>query len=175
MIITLIGFMAAGKTFIGRKLAESLKAPFVDLDAYIEEKEGKTIAEIFESKGESAFRVMEENHLEDLLEEHIASNPETLDDRDAPDKKCTLVISLGGGAVMSPVCRNLIRDLTYCIYVKTDVGVIFRRLQDRAEREKRPLLKGEKDLRDSIEALYYEREQYYEELAQSTVDGSSCQ
>ena len=80
MIISLIGFMGAGKTTIGKQLAQSVKCPFVDLDAYIEEKEGKTISEIFEQSGEKGFRDMEFNYLQDILEDHIAEHPETLED-----------------------------------------------------------------------------------------------
>ena len=80
MIISLIGFMGAGKSTIGKQLAQSIKCPFIDLDAYIEEKEGKTISEIFGEKGEGGFRELELNYLEDVLEDHIAEHPETLED-----------------------------------------------------------------------------------------------
>lgn len=171
MIISLIGFMAAGKTSIGKQLAESVKAPFVDLDAYIEDKENKTISEIFADGGEAAFRKLEEKYLEDLLEEHIVENPETIEDKDAPTKKCTMVLSLGGGAVISPLCRDLIKHLTFCIYVKTDLNTIFNRLQSSSEKEKRPLLAESRALRDSLEALFYQREDYYIELADKTISG----
>ncbi|MBO7764442.1 MAG: dephospho-CoA kinase, partial [Bacteroidales bacterium] len=66
MIISLIGFMGAGKSTIGKQLAQSIKCPFIDLDAYIEEKECETISEIFGEKGEGGFRELELNYLEDL-------------------------------------------------------------------------------------------------------------
>ena len=73
--------MAAGKTTVGKELSERLGAPMIDTDAYIEENEGKTISEIFEESGESGFRKIEETCLEDILEEHIAEHPETLEDK----------------------------------------------------------------------------------------------
>ena len=95
MIISLIGFMAAGKTTMGRELSARLGAPLIDTDAYIEEREGKTISEIFAAEGESGFRRIEAECLEDILEEHISQHPETLEDM----TRCTLVLSLGGGIV----------------------------------------------------------------------------
>ena len=80
MIISLIGFMAAGKTTMGRELSARLGAPLIDTDAYIEEREGKTISEIFAAEGESGFRRIEAECLEDILEEHISQHPETLED-----------------------------------------------------------------------------------------------
>ena len=124
MIISLIGFMAAGKTTMGRELSAKLGAPLIDTDAYIEEREGKTVSEIFAAEGESGFRRIEEECLEDILEEHISQHPETLEDM----TRCTLVLSLGGGIVTTPGCRNLISRFTYCVYVKTDIDTILDRL-----------------------------------------------
>ena len=124
MIISLIGFMAAGKTTMGRELSAKLGAPLIDTDAYIEEREGKTVSEIFAAEGESGFRRIEEECLEDILEEHISQHPETLEDM----TRCTLVLSLGGGIVTTPGCRDLISRFTYCVYVKTDIDTILDRL-----------------------------------------------
>ena len=90
--------MAAGKTTMGRELSAKLGAPLIDTDAYIEEREGKTVSEIFAAEGESGFRRIEEECLEDILEEHISQHPETLEDM----TRCTLVLSLGGGIVTTP-------------------------------------------------------------------------
>ena len=133
MIISLIGFMAAGKTTMARELSAKVGAPMIDTDAYIEEREGKTyieeregktISEIFAAVGEPGFRKIEEECLEDILEEHISEHPETLEDM----HRCTLVLSLGGGIVTTPGCRDLISRFTYCVYVKTDIDTIFNRL-----------------------------------------------
>ena len=74
MIISLIGFMAAGKTTMARELSAKVGAPMIDTDAYIEEREGKTISEIFATVGEPGFRKIEEECLEDILEEHISEH-----------------------------------------------------------------------------------------------------
>ena len=103
MIISLIGFMAAGKTTMARELSAKVGAPMIDTDACIEEREGRTISEIFAAVGEPGFRKIEEECLEDILEEHISEHPETLEDM----HRCTLVLSLGGGIVTTPGCLPL--------------------------------------------------------------------
>lgn len=171
MIISLIGFMGAGKTTMARELAKSLEAPAVDLDTYISERESKTISEIFEEAGEDGFRKIELECLQDVLEDNISEHPETIEDM----TRCTLVLSLGGGIVITPECRDLISRFTYCIYVKTDLDTIFDRLSK--DTGDRPLLKdagpsgqtAESRLRESIERLYKEREPYYISLARKTV------
>ncbi len=182
MIISLIGFMGAGKTTIGKQLAQSIKCPFIDLDAYIEEKEGKTISEIFEASGESGFREKELNYLQDILEDHITQHPETLEDLppftpestadDAPvaTRGCTIVLSLGGGIVTNPECAELISRFTYCMYIHTDIEVIKKRLSQQAEAAGRPMLGGESGdaLLARIEKLYKERTPLYTRLARKT-------
>lgn len=166
MIISLIGFMAAGKTTMARELSAKVGAPVIDTDAYIEEREGKTISEIFESEGgEAGFRRIEEECLEDILEKHISEHPETLEDM----HRCTLVLSLGGGIVTTPGCRDLISRFTYCVYVKTDIDTIFNRLSK--DTGGRVLLENREgaSLREIIERLYREREPFYEALARTTV------
>ena len=165
MIISLIGFMAAGKTTMGRELSARLSAPLIDTDAYIEEREGKTISEIFAAEGESGFRRIEAECLEDILEEHISQHPETLEDM----TRCTLVLSLGGGIVTTPDCRDLISRFTWCVYVKADIDTLFDRLSK--DTGGRTLLenRGGVPLRQVIERLYKEREPFYEALARTTV------
>ena len=146
MIISLIGFMAAGKTTMGRELSAKLGAPLIDTDAYIEEREGKTVSEIFAAGGESGFRRIEEECLEDILEEHISQHPDT-----------------------TPGCRDLISRFTYCVYVKTDIDTILDRLSK--DTGGRTLLenRGDASLQQVIERLYKEREPLYEALARTTV------
>ena len=137
----------------------------MDLDAYISEREGKSISEIFGEVGEEGFRKIELECLQDVLEENISEHPETIEDM----TRCTMVLSLGGGIITTPECRDLISRFTYCIYVKTDIETIFRRLSENAG--DRPMLKdseGEK-LKESIERLYREREPYYISLAKKTI------
>ena len=170
MIISLIGFMAAGKTTMGSALAQSLQCEFVDLDQYIEEKEGKTIAEIFVQNSESHFRELEEKYLEDLLEEHISDNPETLEDSAVP--KCTLVLSVGGGCVMSDLCAELLERFTYCIYLECDFQTLFARLNQPEEQAKRPLVTDaaqSAQMQEHLEKIFRQREPRYRKLARKTI------
>ena len=157
--------MAAGKTTMAKELSARVGAPMTDTDAYIEEREGRTISEIFAAEGESGFRCIEEECLEDILEEHIAAHPETLGDM----TRCTLVLSLGGGIVTTPGCRDLISRFTYCVYVKTGIETVIERLS--RDPGGRALIENRDGaaLRDTIERLYREREPLYEALARTTV------
>lgn len=165
MIISLIGFMGAGKTTLGKELGKSLGAPVIDLDEYIEEYEGKKISEIFSESSEAGFRQIELNCFENILEEHISENPDTLEDF----TRCTLVISLGGGIVTTPECRDLISRFTYCVYLKCDLDTIFSRLDGNTDN--RALLAGQQgeSLRNSIERIFAEREGYYLSLANKII------
>lgn len=165
MIISLIGFMGAGKTTIAKELGKSVQAPVIDLDSYISEREGKSISDIFGEVGEGGFRKIELECLQDVLEDNIAEHPETIEDMTV----CTLVLSLGGGIITTPECRDLISRFTYCIYVKADIETIFKRLSEDAG--DRPMLKDSEGakLKESIERLYKEREPYYISLAKKTI------
>ena len=68
MVLSLMGFMGCGKSSVGRELARLLCCPFMDLDEVIEEAEGRSIPEIFATDGEAAFRRMEAEHLQILLD-----------------------------------------------------------------------------------------------------------
>lgn len=158
--------MGAGKSTLGKQLSEQLGCPFIDTDAYIEEKEDTTIREIFSQKGEEHFRELEEKYLEDILEDHVSSQPETLEDK----ANCTLVLSLGGGMVTRRACADLIDRFTYCIYLKADPELIFRRIS--ADAASRPVL-GEargQELALTIEKLYRQREPLYRALARKTIE-----
>ena len=80
MKITLLGYMGSGKSTVGKELAHALHIPFKDLDDYIIEKEGMSIKEIFQEKGEIYFRLQESRYLKELLH-----------------AKEDLVLALGGG------------------------------------------------------------------------------
>jgi len=165
MIISLIGFMAAGKTTLGRKLAQQLGAPFIDTDAYIEEKEDRTIREIFTDKGEDYFRELEEKYLEDILEDHISQHSETLEDT----TNCSLVLSLGGGMVTRRACVELVDKFTYCVYLKVEPEILFKRLS--VDSASRPMLGGAqgKELMETIEKLFRQREPLYLALAKKII------
>lgn len=141
--VFLIGFMGSGKTHWGRILAEKRACPFLDLDAFIEENEGKTIAAIFAETGENGFRILER---ENLL--RLATLPPS-------------VVATGGGTPCFFDNMERMKQQGRTIYLKTPPEVLFERLKP--ERAQRPLLK---DLDDAgLQAFIRERlemrEPYY--------------
>ncbi len=118
--LILVGPMGAGKTTIGRQLAEQLVMPFVDLDHEIEQHTGASVALIFEVEGEAAFRQREQHALQQTL------------DRDG------IVLATGGGAILSADNRELLRQRGFVVWLDTPVAVQLDRLV--REHHKRPLL-----------------------------------
>jgi shikimate kinase len=116
--VVLVGFMASGKSCVGRKLADRLDWDFVDLDARIEAREGQTIPEIFRKCGESGFRLAETDALRELTS--------TLDRE--------TVVALGGGTFVHPGNRELLRAWP-SVFLDAPVDELWRRaLDDATER-----------------------------------------
>jgi shikimate kinase len=118
--IVMVGLMGAGKTSIGRRLAQRLGLPFVDADHEIESAAGCTIEEIFERYGEAAFRDGERKIIQRLLE------------------RPPHVLATGGGAFMDPETRARIKAAGISVWLKADLDVLVRRV---SRRSNRPLLK----------------------------------
>lgn len=118
--IVLVGMMGAGKSSIGRRLAEQLSLPFVDADAEIESAAGKTITEIFEEHGEAYFREGERRVIGRLL------------------GRGRQILSTGGGAFMSKEIREMIAAKGISIWLKADLDILMQRVRKRSTR---PLLK----------------------------------
>lgn len=138
--IVLIGFMATGKSTVGRRLAQCLRRTFVDTDKEIEAVTGKTIAQIFAKDGEKRFR-SEEN----LLVKKLVSRK-------------GLVIATGGGLVLNPDNFRLLEENGIIIALTASPDVIFQRVKGKKQR---PLLaKG--DLRENINKLLQERWDIYQ-------------
>jgi shikimate kinase len=131
--IVLVGMMGAGKSSVGRRLAGRLGIPFVDADAEIESAAGMTIREIFEKHGEPYFRAGEARVIARLLD----SGPQ--------------VLATGGGAVMDPRTRELIREKAISVWLKADVDVLVKRTKRRSDR---PLAEKIKDLMPLREPFY---------------------
>ena len=160
MIIVLIGYMASGKSTIGRILSSKLNYRFIDLDDFIESKENLSISDIFKIKGEIHFRKLESDYLNQLITEY--------DD---------IVLSLGGG---TPCYGNNLRTIlssknTTSIYLKALIPTITNRLI--TEKAKRPLvahLNSEKDISEFIGKHLFERSSYYNQANYSImIDGKT--
>jgi|HubBroStandDraft_4_1064222.scaffolds.fasta_scaffold00086_9 shikimate kinase len=139
--VALTGFMASGKSTIGRKLARRLVCAFFDTDALIARAHG-SIPAIFQDEGERAFREYERSA--------IATALESVETR---------VIALGGGALTLPENRRIVRDRAHCIFIKVAPEQILARV--RRSREIRPLL-GSTPTLERIKELYATRMPEYE-------------
>lgn len=147
MAKVLLGFMGAGKSTI----AKGLDPDFVDMDALLEERLGMPIARFFEEKGEVAFRQMEEEVLAELL-------------------KTNQVISTGGGVVISPRNRALLKQNTDNIYLKADFETLYQRISVDKDNQRPLFLNNSKE---DLAAIFNERQAWYEEVASRVVDVSS--
>ena len=138
--------MGCGKSSVGRELSTLLSLPFVDLDDDIEEREGRSIRDIFESEGEASFRKMELEALREILFQESASesNQDAAGEpgEDSPQTDYTqtkdMILALGGGTLATPECAELVAEHTFCIYLKTSADELFRRLE--SESATRPML-----------------------------------
>lgn len=117
--IVLIGLMGAGKTAVGRRLANRLDLPFIDADSEIEVAAGASISEIFAEHGEAYFRQGERKVIARLLE----NGPQ--------------VLATGGGAYMNPDTRANIKAHGLSVWLKADIKVLMKRV---GRRDNRPLL-----------------------------------
>ncbi len=149
MIVILIGYMASGKSTIGKILAEKLHYDFIDLDSYIESNEGISVQNIFKNKGEIYFRKLETLFLNEII-----------------DKKNNVVLSLGGGTPCYGRNMSIIQNASHVksFYLKASISFLVNRLKTR--KSKRPLiahLKTEEELTEFIGKHLFERAPYYEQ------------
>lgn len=145
--IFLIGFMGAGKSTVGRALAERLDMPFVDLDDHVEASTGLTVGELFETQGEPAFR----NHESAAL----------LAVADAPPS----VVACGGGVILSDENRRVLKESGCVLYLAVSADVAMARI---GGAETRPLLAGGGG--ETAAALLDARRSTYESVADATVN-----
>lgn len=141
--IVLVGMMGAGKSAIGRRLANRLGIPFVDADAEIEKAAGMKIPDIFETHGEPYFRNGEARVIARLL---VENGPQ--------------VLATGGGAVMNEQTRAAIRANAVSVWLKAEFEVLMRRVKRRPNAD-RPMLKG--DPAERLKHLMAERAPAYAE------------
>ena len=160
--------MGCGKSSVGRRLSELLCCPFIDLDDAIIEREGRSIPDIFATDGEAAFRQMELEMLKDILSSgHHA-----------------LILALGGGAVMTPECAQIVHEQTFCIYLRASIETLMEHLS--GESDGRPMLENtssaerstslreaerhDTPLYDRIAELMVLRSETYEKTVQVIID-----
>jgi shikimate kinase len=146
VIVYLVGMPGSGKSTVGKELAGRLGVPFVDLDAEIERREGRSVPEIFASQGEAAFRALEAAE----LVRAGAQDPS--------------VVACGGGVVLEPANRITLRNTGTCVFLDVPLEELRRRVRPAADR---PLIQREGDL----ERLRESREPLYREFAAHVVDG----
>jgi shikimate kinase len=145
--------MGAGKTSVGRVCAQRLQREFVDTDHLVESRAGTTVAEIFSTRGEPAFRALE---------------------RDAVNAACTAaepaVIACGGGVVLDPANRQTLREAGCVVWLRADPGALSDRV--RKSSNVRPLIAtdGAVSATAMLEQIAADRSAHYDEVADVRVD-----
>jgi len=155
MRIFLVGFMASGKSSVGKKMAKKLKLPFVDLDDYIEEKYNSTIRLLIYDKGMDKFREIEKESLEILIKKHE-----------------TAVISTGGGTPCYYDNMKVMNESGITVYLEVDIPTLVDRLTH--AKKDRPLIwgKSRSDLTVYAKDLLSKRQGDYEK-AKYKVSGKN--
>ena len=139
--ICIMGLMGSGKSIIGKDLSRYLNLKFYDTDKEIELKMKKSISTIFKEEGESFFRD---------IELKVCTNLLTLNN---------CVISLGGGSIINPEIRKVIKMNSYSIYLQVKLNNLLERLKSS---KKRPLLNTKVNKRETLLNLYNDRRKFYE-------------
>lgn len=148
--IVLIGFMGTGKSSVGRALHQNLGYQLIDTDQSIEKQTGKTIPDIFAKDGESVFRNLETQLLEQLISSKISKH----------------IISTGGGMICKPQNRSMLRQLGFVVWLRCTPQDILERT---SKNSNRPLLQCDNPLQ-AIEELLHERTPFYAETAHLEVN-----
>lgn len=139
--VALVGLMGAGKSTVGRRLAEAMGRKFYDSDDEIEKAAGLSVADIFSLHGEADFRRGERQVLKRLLD----SEPH--------------VLATGGGAYLDPETRQNLREKAVTVWLSADLETLWRRVN---KRNHRPLLKADNP-RGVLKRLFNERAPIYSE------------
>lgn len=145
--IFLVGMPGSGKSTVGRRLAARLDMPFIDADQELERRCGVSIATIFDFEGEAGFRDRESRLIDELSDGGRQ------------------VVATGGGSVLRPVNRRMMRERTLVVYLEASLAELWNRLRhDR----RRPLLQGG-DPRGRLAALLEQRRLLYASVASLRV------
>ena len=146
--VFLVGPMGAGKTTIGRLLAKELDLEFIDSDLEIEARTGADIPWIFDVEGEAGFRVREQKVIEELT------------------RRRGIVLSTGGGVVLSAENRRCLQGRGCVVYLATTVS---QQLERTRKDQKRPLLRNLDDPREKLTDMMAQRDPLYREIADHIV------
>ncbi|MFY9330270.1 MAG: shikimate kinase [Candidatus Nanopelagicales bacterium] len=144
-VVVLVGAPGAGKTTVGQRLADHWNVSFLDTDAAIESRAGKSVADIFVTDGEEAFRELEQSAVVEALENEGG------------------VVSLGGGAILNADSRRLLADVTV-VWLQVSASDAARRVGMTGAR---PLLLG--NVRGMLVTMMEERTPLYAQVATHTV------
>lgn len=147
--IILIGFMGSGKTSIGLKLSYKLQTPVEDMDKLIEQREGRSISDIFAQEGEPYFRELETALLKEIKE-----------------RTYVRILSVGGGTPVRQENRELLKQCGTVVYLRIQPKTVYERLKND---NTRPLLQCEDPLA-KIRTLLEARKDAYEECADIVLD-----
>ena len=147
--IALIGFMGAGKSTVGKALAQKLRMEFVETDRLIVEKTGKTIPQIFQNDGETFFRSAEIEVIREIFE------------RDR------LIIACGGGVVLNAININRLRERSVIVYLYASMEEIIKRIRN--DSSQRPLI-DETNTENGVRSLMRFRAPLYRRSADITIN-----
>ncbi|MBC2325377.1 shikimate kinase [Listeria booriae] len=144
--IVLTGFMGAGKSTVGKILADNLALPFIDIDSEIQREQGMLITDIFAQLGESKFRELEHQTLLQALQKNA-------------------VIATGGGIILSETNQSALKNANHVIYLKTNPQTFLTRLSGDTSR---PLIQEKSP--QEIQAIFDSRTHLYENTAHLIVE-----
>ena len=146
--VFLVGPMGAGKTTIGKQLAQNLHLEFIDSDQEIESRTGAAIDWIFDLEGEEGFRKREKSIIAELTQ------------------KQGIVLATGGGAVIEPENRTFLAGRGIVVYLETSIE---QQLERTRRDKRRPLLQSSDDPEKTLVTLHEERDKLYREIADIVV------
>lgn len=152
MNIVLIGFRCTGKTSVGKSLSEKLGLEFIDADDVIKQRAGSTISKLFQTRGETYFRLLESDVITELA------------------KRDSKIIAAGGGAVLKYKNVKNLKRQGILIRLKADRDTVYKRIMKdaRTKTQRPPLTK--QNLYQEIKELMKFRQHYYQRAADYTVN-----
>ena len=150
-IVALVGLPGSGKSTVSKQLAKLLHCKVIDSDALIEEYVGCSIAQYFEREGQDAFRDLETQALQEIVQ-----------------MQESMVLATGGGIILRAANRTLLKERCFVVYLHAEPAQLYVRLKnDRT----RPLLQNT-DIQAKLDELYSERHVLYAEVAHLQVEST---